>query len=398
MKTYVLFTFAIYGIGGTQIYARNKLLYMQSLGWKTCMVTTEPGTEILVKDLAPYQNGVFPELMQNPYLLSKVQRNKIIGKVISYIREFATANDEVIIESNFIAITPWGELIAKRLYARHFIFLIQEDYRIKSKPYLDFLFYKYQRGELAANTKNALPILFADYANYQPHPGHYMNAFCSNVIEDVPSVIEGILPKADYNIGSIGRLNKPFVAPMTQQIADYAANNQDKIFNLVFLGGSSDKKDIETVKDAVKNVCNINLHITGPLFPVPLCDVMAMDLFIASAGACRTSSNAGKLTISVDAIDYQPIGIIGVTTDQSIHRGNEPIVPLSKLLDEILIEKKYTNPPVNQGNDYSKVFANDVPYILKDSGKQEYYKIRKLAPKLSSIIYHRFLKPLLKSI
>lgn len=382
MKTFVLFTFAIYGIGGTQIYARNKIKFMQSRGWNTCMVTTEPGSEILVSEMQPYTQGVFPELMRNPYLYSQHRRKKIVTEVISYIKSFSTDSDEILIESNFMAITPWAELIAKKLKARNFIFLIQEDYNIQSKKLLDFFSFKYDRGELSVNTKRALQILFKGYREIPENDDRCLSAYCSNVVEDCQSVLEGKLKEADYNIGSIGRINKPFVLPMVQDVVKYVETHPQKKFNLVFMGGSPYQKDIESIREVCETVKNLNLIITGPLFPIPLCDVQTMDVCISSAGACWSATDAGVLTISIDANDFKPIGIIKITTENSIHRGQTPPIPLENLLDDILVNHKYSGVLKPKTVDYFQRFEDHDKLIGLADRKLEYYPVKRTAPNL----------------
>lgn len=382
MKTFVLFTFAIYGIGGTQIYARNKMKFMQSKGWSTCMVTTEPGSEILVKEMQPYTGGVFPELMRNPYLYSSWRRNKIISKVITYIRSFGSDTDEILIESNFMAITQWAELIAEKLRVRNFIFLIQEDYNIRSTKLLDFFSFKYDRAELAVNTKRALQILFKNYRDIPEDDDRFLSAYCSNVVEECQSILGDKLKEADYNIGSIGRINKPFVLPMVQDVIRYVESNPGLKFNFIFFGGSPYPKDIEAIKDACESVKNLDLIITGPLFPIPLCDVQKLNVCISSAGACWSATDAGVPTISIDANDFKPIGIIRITTENSIHRGEESSVALSNLLDDILINHKYAGKLKTKKVDYFRNFEEHEKMI--DLAKQglEYYPIKKTAPNL----------------
>lgn len=384
MKTFVLFTFAIYGIGGTQIYARNKMLYMQKKGWNTCMVTTEPGDEILVKEMEPFKAGVFPELMRNPYLYSPWKRKHIIKRVIGYIFKFTNSSDEIVIESNFMAITPWAELIAEKLKIKNLIFLIQEDYNIKSKKYLDFFYFKYKRGELAVNTPQALSILFKDYPNFDKSDNSYLSAYCSNVVEDCKSVLGDSLEEADYNIGSVGRINKPFVLPMVEQLVRYVLSKPERTFNLVFFGGSPVKEDIDNIRKATEGISNIKVLVTGPIFPVPLCDLKKMDVCVSSAGAALTSTDAGILTIAVDAIDYEPIGIVKCTTNNIIHRGKSAKANMSDLLDQILIEKKYEGILYPQIMDYSAFFDLHVNWLSKSEKKLDYYKVKKLAPKLLS--------------
>lgn len=377
-----MFTFAIYGIGGTQIYARNKLQYMQNHGWKACMVTTEPGKDIMVKEMYPFKDGVFPELMRNPYFYNVRQRKKIINKVLKYIFNFANPADEIVIESNFMAITPWAELVAKELNARNFIFLIQEDYNIQSKRYLDFFYFKYNRGELAVNTSQALYILFKNYPNFKDRGNCFLHAFCSNVVEDSESILMDKLKNADFNIGSVGRINKPFVLPMVSKIAEYVTCYPDYTFNLVLFGGSPNPEDIQAITNITNPVKNLNTLITGPIFPIPLCDLRNMDVCISSAGAALTSTDAGVLTIAVDALDFEPIGIVKVTTNNIIHRDKNDNASLPDLLNQILFEKKYTGLLKPHIENYTEYFNEHEVLLSKADLTKAYYDVSKMSPGL----------------
>ena len=65
------------------------------------------------------------------------------------------------------------------------------------------------------------------------------------------------------------------------------------------------------------------VKITGPIFPVPKAMLDRMDVFISCAGAARTSSDAGYITITMDSTDFEPIGILGYTTNDNVHRNPE---------------------------------------------------------------------------
>ncbi|MCM1139269.1 MAG: hypothetical protein NC453_11930 [Muribaculum sp.] len=348
------------------------------------MVTTEPGNEILVKEMQPYTQGVFPELMRNPFLYTPRHRKKIITSVVSYIRTFCPEGDEILIESNFMAITPWAELIAEKLKARNFIFLIQEDYNIRSRKLLDFFSFKYDRRELAVNTKTALQILFRNYRNIPEDDDRCLSAYCSNVVEECQSILGEKLKEADYNIGSIGRINKPFVLPMVQDLIEYVKTHPQLRFNLVFFGGSPYPNEVESIRNVCETIGNLNLVITGPLFPIPLCDVKKMDVCISSAGACWSATDAGVPTISIDANDFKPIGIIRITTENSIHRGDIPPIPIGELLDDILINHKYDGVLSTKTVDYFRNFEGHEKMIKSAKSNLEYYSVKRTAPNLLS--------------
>ena len=390
MKKYIFLTFAISGIGGTQIYVRNKIIFMQKQGWDVLVISTEPGDDICVKELQPYRDYIMPELMQNPFLYSKCQRLNMLYKMMTFVGGNC---ENIIIESNFMQISLWGELLAKKMEAKHFVYLIQEDYKMISRKYLDFFNFKYERGELAGNTKYALKQLFKGYRHIPKDKTGELTAVCYNTIEECESTFDEYIEKVDFHIGSIGRVNKPFVNQMVEDLIEFSKLHKGDTFQLVMFGGSPDKKDLEEIYFKVKDIENLSVFITGPIFPIPKTILDKMDAFISSAGAARTSSDAGYITITIDANDFEPIGILGYTTNDNVHRNPEiPHKTTINLLDEILYKKKFQKitPDVKMSSaDFMEVFKTHLAYIQESKREKVYYNIKLLSPKKINIIGYR---------
>lgn len=387
---YIFLTFAVCGIGGTQIYIRNKLNYLRKRGWKICVVTTEPGESIIIPELEPYKSGIFNELTYNPYLFTSRQRNRILDRVTEYIRRFGDTSGKIVIESSYIGISPWGELLAERLSAKHFIFFIQEDYRFRVDTYRQFFSFKFDRGELAVNSHKALSTLFEGFRIVSDSKNYQLSPYCSNSVEDCPSKIDKDLPKADFYIGSFGRINKPFVLPMVDDLIKYAKKNPDKTYHLVLFGWTDNPMHLEYLDSRIKDVDNLSFLVTGPIYPIPRCDIKKMNVFISTAGAVWATFNEGQLTISIDDTDLKPIGIMGHTTMNSLHRDNEPIVELESLLDDILIDKKYLPEEKNISRAeeiYEPKFDMQMDFITRSSQLYQYYPIKKLKPRLLSKLF-----------
>lgn len=396
MKKYVFFTFAISGIGGTQIYIRNKLLFLKKHGWDVLVVSTEPVGDICVKELLPFADYSVPELMKNPFILSKKRRKEIVDNIKGWIGSC----EEVVIETNFTQVNVWGEMVAKECNAKHFAYLIVEDYRLSDLRYMKFFDFKYQRGELAGNTRYALPQLFEGYRTIPEDQTGELTAVCYNVIEECESEHDAYILDADYHIGSIGRVNKPFVEPMIADVCSFAKKHPDKTFQIVLFGGSPEQKDIEKIYALVENISNLSVYITGPIFPVPKHLLDQMDVFISSAGAARTSADAGYITITIDANDFEPIGILGYTTNDNVHRN--PALPhesTEALLHRILINKEFSEsaPTITLSTpDFMEMFKDHMAYLDRSSKDRQYYDMRKLRPKLVSILWNRLLHPSVK--
>ncbi len=390
MKKYVFLTFAVSGVGGTQIYVRNKLLFLQKHGWDVTIICTEPGHDVCVKELKPYEDFVLPQMMKNPYIFSKKQRQEIIEKMKSFIGE---TDCEVVIETNFIQVNLWGEILAEEIGGKHFAFLIQEDYSLSDLRYMRFYDFKYQRGELAGNTEFALTKLFEGYREVPENKKGELLAVCYNTIEECESEHDSFIVDADYHIGSIGRINKPFVNPMVEDIKKFAKEHSDKTFQMVFFGGSPDKADIDAIYESVKDTDNLSVYVTGAIFPVPEHLLDKMDVFVSSAGAARTSSDAGYITIAIDAMDFDAIGIVGYTTKEIVHRNPQlPYDSTGRLLERILIDREFDALPPQvavSSPDYMEVFETHMQYLSESADSKEYYDIKKIKPKFVNILSYR---------
>ena len=68
-------------ISGAPIYYRNKALYMRSKGWNVYRVSCRGG-KVYVDGLEQFVVGIFPEIVQKPYLLSRKRQQKIIHAII----------------------------------------------------------------------------------------------------------------------------------------------------------------------------------------------------------------------------------------------------------------------------------------------------------------------------
>ena len=387
MNKYIFLSFAVPVIGGTQIYLRNKLLYLEKKGWSPIIITEESEGEICVKELLPYKDYIIPELIQSPWLLKKSKRLEVIEKMVRIIGE---VDHNTVIETNFIMATLWGELLAERLKVKHFIFLIQEDYSLINVKFMKYFEFKLKRGELAGNTPVAISKLFEGYKEIPKEYDTYLNAYCSNTVEDCKSIHNNCISKADYHIGSIGRINKPFVMPMIDDLIKFAAKHKEKTFQLVMFGGSPNRDEINAIIKKIDSVDNIDVYITGPIFPIPKELLNKIDVFISSAGAAATSANLGHITIVIDANDFEPIGILGYTTNELVHRiPGTPHQQTDELLEDVLFKEKYqrkTELNIIDEKEYYKAFDKHIKYLENSVKTKEYYKVSRVSPGLISRI------------
>lgn len=373
-KLYVILTESIIKVGGAEIYVRNKYNYLKREGWDVLIVSMREG-EIRIEDLKKYKSYIRTELQIHPFAYSVKRRKKIISTIISFVH--TDYSQKIILESNSLRLSLWGELIAQQLQAKHLLYSLEERGTINGKGLLDFLRFKHQRKEFAGITHKSLPCLFAPFFQVPPEEAYELAASCNNSIEDIECKWIQQLPVADYCIASLGRLEKPFVQTVLLDVNEFVSTHLDKTFTLLFIGGESSGTFVqEQIQRLFAKYSNVHVHITGFIFPIPLSLIRKADVFLSSAGSASTTFRLGIPTISYDVRDWQPIGIMGKTTKHAMFRDNEVKVKGSDLLQEILVEKKYNFVAVpfeKKELDYSSHLA----FLSKSASNVEYFDFSK---------------------
>lgn len=351
---YIFLTDSIVKVGGAEIYVRNKCNYLKDTGWNVFIFSTDEG-EIRIEDLKEYKPYIRKEFQIPPFAYSFEHRNQLIESIIALSNAYNP--HKIVLESNSLRLSLWGELIAQQLHAKHLLFILEEKPMIRGKGLLDFLQFKYRRRELAGIAKESLQLLFAPYFKISADESYFLPAYCTNPIEDIECSWLRDIPDADFCLASFGRLEKPYLQTVLTDMEEFISSHTSKTFNLIFIGGERTGFSVQNqIKRMFSKYPNVYVLITGFLFPVPLSLIRRVDVFLSSAGSASATNQLGIPTISYDTIDKQPIGIMGKTTKHSLFREDEPKVKGCDLLQEILIENKYEFtivPFVKRKPDYS---------------------------------------------
>lgn len=395
MKKYIFLATTICNLGGAQKYIQSKMLWLKEQGWIVEVVYYQDGKKILHGFDGNHTHLV--SRLQYPIYWYKKTRIKIISQqLIRLLIEKNCSYEQLVIESTTIGISTWGELLANILGAKHIIYSLQENDVIKNRSVAEFLKFKHRRKELAGITVHSVYNMMHsfDYV-IKPEQSYRLVARSTNPVEDYEYPLVEDIKKAnyDYVIGSIGRLDKPFVLPTLKSVLEYVKNDDNNKYALLFIGGAFDE---EIFKEQFMSLCakinNVQCFITGFIYPIPSKLVRLCDMFISSSGSAGVSFNEGIPTVSIDGKDLQPIGVIGHTTSHWLFRSEEEIYPLSDYMDDVLKRKKY---PRTEPKPQNVVDYEDHLRFIRDSTKEkEYYDVFKLQWNKEQYV-PRFLMPLL---
>lgn len=378
---YVFLSHPTFGIGGAQLYVRDKSIYLRKQGYKVIIISGNRNGELVISEFSDFETHLIPQLTNKPIIYSNRKRKKIVNTIVKIIG----SGNNIIIESSDVNSGAWGELVAHQLGARHIIFCLAETFPSFSKSEYDFLRFKLNRKELYGIHQKTLSLLFKGDIEEDKQYAWY--AICDNKPLDVPNKVLDGMHKADYNIGSIGRIGKPYIPKMLEGIALFAQNHPDKSINVLLCVGNHSKEDESELEAAFRDNQNVSLFIFGPLVPLPLSLFKICDVFVSSAGCAGISLHMDIPTITFDANDLDPIGILGLSAKSTLYRTIEPKRSLESWLEDILIHRCCDGVVFKKKKiDIEQEYYNQLSDVLENNQSPMYYSINTMQLSLRNII------------
>lgn len=339
---YVFLTYSISGISGGPSYVSNKTKWLSERGWDV-IVFDHYGTigkkgVIEMENLRQYERNRMMELFFPPSYFSSKQRERILRLLVDIIGR----DDCYVVESNTPRLSLWGELLASRIGAKHLILEIGERLEIRSQQEFDYVSFKFNRNEWFAIKPQAVKLKFSNWRliSEEEANNHYFSASMGVTIEDVPIAELNGIQRADYNILSFGR-RKPYFESLIDEVILFSGLCPDKRVNLVIMG-AVDLKEREV--NAMNETPNLHYFQIPPKRPVPKAVFEFSDVIVATAGCANLSFRNGYKTISMNAENGRPLGVMGYTTVNSVfsEETSQYAQNLSSLLKDILIKKMYS--------------------------------------------------------
>lgn len=387
MKKYIIITFNYAGMGGAELYVRDKVEYIEKKGWKAYVFAEGRNTvnqeDILIEDLKKYASGIMVELGNYPQFYSKKQLDIIIRMLVNQIDY--NQDDEIVIESHNALTACWGELLAHKCNGKHICFILNEIFYGDCIQFMDF---KHKRRELAGTYDDSLIKMFKGYKNVPENERFYLLATNSQVIKDIEYNQLPDVTEYDWVISSLGRLEKKFVGPSLCEISKFAKEHKEKKILLILIASDENEQTKEMIKSSLNGVENVTLFVTGVLCPVPRKIFEVSDVFVSSATSAQMSACEGVPTITVDGNDFRGIGILGYTTSEDLyHESGKEGIDVSELLNQVLIEKICDKITFDKNKvwlfkqkDWMNILDSHMKFIFDSERKKEYYDIMKSQP------------------
>lgn len=384
MKKYVILTPEIGNMGGAQMYVENKVKYLCKNGWEVQVFYYIYGENLKLPTLRQYKDNYIHDFVYAYYYVPKFKRESILKTIADKVGNA----DEIVVESQLLTLSFWGELIAEKLGGIHIVNFLEEHVPSFSEKEYAFFSYKVKRWEFMNASQWSLKRVFKEKLTDEILRYQHQTSFqCANVVDD-KIVYKGNFAKCDYTILSIGRLDKNYIMPMVDEIQRFAKQYIGKRINVIFVGGSLDGSKEKEITEKLCGLRNLHCYVLGYMFPVPADILKLADVAIACANSVLVTANYGIPTICVDMNDSYGIGVYNYTTMNKFARREEPKIEISSLLADVLIEGRYpkTAPVDITFNNMDEGFDRQMYFVEKSKDNVGYFDLDSIHDKRDTII------------
>lgn len=387
MKKYVFLTSNIHNIGGLELYVAGKAKYLESCGYSVYIFFPDRNIgKSQIPYFDKYISGGMIKLALPPFKFKKKSRDAVLQKMADMVGE----SDEIIVESNNDKSSQWGELLAKKIGAKHICFICNEIFNAAGKYYngnMDFYNYKYNRDELYCISNGALKKLFDGYRDISEDDKHVFFAAPDEPVQDCEDERVGKIDNSDWHIAYIGRATKNYVKKIVDDVYSFANKHSDKKIQFVLVGNQGNRKQV--LKEKFSCLNNVKLLFMGDMIPIPRQLYAKLDVVIAGSGSAIYSACEDVPTILADAGNCLANGVFGYDTkDFLYHSDDKKQMSYDEALENVLIKKMYSNRKAEFDKPKASTFYyNKHMQLLAQSTKDvSYYSEKELCNQPSNFI------------
>lgn len=327
-KRYIFLTNDIGSVGGGQLYLSSKVDWLEKEGWKVDVYYFYR-TPLMLENLRRFESNYIRNFEFRFAALTAKERRETADLITKNI----PVGSNIVFESYSCEMGLWGEYLARITNGKHICYLINETYPNITPSMREFLLFKLKQKLLYGITPKSIPSILPEASG----DATFLRAEgCSQ--RNAPDIYDrrlDMIPDEGFTILSIGRLEKPYMPKLFEEVKTFARSCGDKV-NFVVVGDTNQKNVRDSLLASVKDVKNLNLLFWGYTFPVPRQLFLRSDVFVGCAGSALMAFKERLTAITIDANDNMGIGILGETTDNRLFRSSdEPPIAAGLLLDSV---------------------------------------------------------------
>lgn len=367
-RLYIMFCFSD-TFGGGQNYVNSKVKWLEKQNWDVLIFSAvEDFSNKLVspwdalRKFRCYRSELFNH---SPEYCGK----RLTKLALNWMQESIGYDYEsIIIESHTDFFAEWGELLAKKIHAKHICYLLDERLELYSAK--QFLYYKFLRREVAGIASSSMKRLFDGYKDISTSEEYVLRASHDESVQDIENKEIQCLPKADYTIAYMGR-DKQYCNNIVLGVAEFVKRHKENSVIFMIMGQISNL-------NALRNLNNVTVIELGFLNPIPRKFFDKVDVIIAGAGCATISAHNGTYTIVADAASCLSSGVLGYTVQTTLFSDGEKQT-FDIELENVLVKHLYDDWVSNFGNSPSldDSFQKHFAFIDASAQSKEYFNFKK---------------------
>lgn len=318
MKKYLMITYALYHMGGGQLYALRRARYLKKKGYDVYIISARAKEKeedfILKKEFSEFKFTDIPEVSIPYAFFSPQKRERIIRKIKKFI-----GYGDFIIESHLLSAVEWGEILAYKIGAKHIAHTLDDRSlkEFKYKPGIDIFKKKLMLNEFYGCGSTSIENIFED-ASYKDN---YVNVgFSASELKEVSKPQISVEKNNEYLITTISRLEKPYIYQIIEDSIKLAIKYPERKFKLLIVGDSQIEDVTAYLKEKAaqlsKNVNNIEIIFTGFIKELGKDIFKITDLYICQGTSVINAISQGTVTLNVISFSLKDVPINSITIEE----------------------------------------------------------------------------------
>ena len=249
---------------------------------------------------------------------------------------------------------------------------------------------------MAGTNDDSLIKLFDGYKQVKQEESYKLIPAYRDDVQDVENEAVNNMQKKDWNICYLGRIGKPYVKNIIDDLSKLGQKHPEKSIQIVFAGNASEM--LNYINKKFENLYNVSLTFLGDLVPIPKKLFTKVDVVIAGSGCAVAAAYSGALTIIPDPINFRANGVFGFDTFQTVyHEQNVQQMGFDEAVERVLSDNVYMGKRANLPKRKTKddYFDDFFKFVEQSDSRKEYFT--DFQKRKESVVLKRSLKYLAKS-
>lgn len=376
---YIICTRNLSGIGGGQTYCLRRVEYLRKKMNCNILLITGDKKQIKLSNLYNFNilefefiDKIILDPLKFDFVLKKIKSNLISGDI--YIES----------HDSFY----WMERLAKKLKAKHYIYMLAE-IDVKRMEEKELLLKKLENKEVIGITKETLRISFGKLWSNNKYENRYVNIGIKD--DEIVKKYNYLKIKTFYSkpantfrILTISRFDKTYIEELLRATIDISKEYPSIKVELFLVGDSRNKEIKINLETKYRSKDNLTINFLGYINPLFEELFLNSDLYIGMGTTIIDSASLGIPCLVIDPRNNKSSGFFGKDVFSVAYRKDDKTFEILDKIKEFIemsnLEKEdlklKTKKLFIEEFEFKKVMEKLDNYIFEKKEKIEYIKIR----------------------